>query len=91
MPLFHHLTKHRRQVGHDAIHPEVEQTAHLGWIVDGPGMDGETLLVRSFDESFRDHGDSSEYCWRLHGESVTGSATNPMASGHEIEDRPWSQ
>ena len=35
-----------RAVGHDAVHPEVEEHLHLGLVIDGPHVDREAGAVR---------------------------------------------
>src|SRR6516165_1295642 len=44
-------------VGHDAIHPEVEQVLHVGPLVDGPDMNLEPERLGAVDEGRGGHGD----------------------------------
>src|ERR1700730_14036159 len=37
-----------RLVGHDPVHPEIEQLAHAGFIVHGPDVDGQPGTMGSF-------------------------------------------
>ena len=51
-----HPGQRRRPVGDDAVHPEPAELLHLGLLLDGPDVDGQTLLVGHVHEALVDQG-----------------------------------
>ena len=45
-------------VGHDAVHAQVEQSVHLGGVIDRPDIDGEARAVRTRKEARFDECDA---------------------------------
>ena len=49
-----HVAEQGGGVGHDPVNPQGDETAHVRWVVDGPGVDGQPMRVGTPQVSGRD-------------------------------------
>ena len=85
-----HVAQHRRTVGHDPVDTEVEQPAHLRWVVDRPHVDVDAAPVHPLDEALVDHGEPAATAPAPAPPAVPATSTRSAAARPARRVRPRS-